>query len=121
MAKRKPKRTAKTTKTAKSAKVAKKTRRRVAKKAGPIGTAKRVRRGAKKPAQRAPSRRAGAKKPSQRAPARHGYNPQTGSPTGAAVGDAERLEQLTAEFMAQGMSAHEARDRARAIMHSSLD
>ena len=107
MVKRKTRRIAKTTRTAKSAKAAKKTRRKVAKKASPIRTGKRVRTGVRKPAQRAPSRR--------------GYNPQTGSPTGGAVGDLERLEQLTAEFMAQGMSAHEARDRARAIMHSSLD
>jgi hypothetical protein len=40
------------------------------------------------------------------AESRRGYNPQTGTPTGEAVGDLERLEQLRAEFMAQGMSAH---------------
>jgi hypothetical protein len=107
MVTRKPKRTAKTTRTTRSAGAAKKTRRtKVVKKAKSIKPGKRVRRGAKKSA--------------ARVLARHGYNPQTGSPTGEAVGDLERLAQLQAEFIAQGMSAHDARERARAIMRSGL-
>jgi hypothetical protein len=107
MVKRKPKRTAKTTRTARSAGAARKTRRtKVVKKAKSIRAGKRLRRGAKKSAATVRTH--------------HGYNPQTGSPTSEAVGDLERLEQLQAEFIAQGMSAHDARERARAIMRSSL-
>src|SRR5262245_10169619 len=107
MVTRKTKRTAKSARTARSGRAAKKTRKtKVVKKVKSVSTGKRARTAAKKPAQRAVSR--------------HGYNPQTGSPTGGAVGDVERLQQLTAEFMAQGLSAHDARERARAIMGSNL-
>jgi hypothetical protein len=113
MVTRKPKRTAKTkraaktTRTARSVGAAKKTRRsKVVKKAKSTRAGKRLRVGAKKSAATVLSR--------------HGYNPQTGSPTGEAVGDLERLEQLTAGFMAQGMSARDARERARATMRNSL-
>jgi len=32
-----------------------------------------------------------------------GYNPQTGRPTGRAIGALERLEELIARFVAEGM------------------
>jgi hypothetical protein len=101
MVTRKTKRTAKTTRTARSTKTAKKTRRPKVVKKVKLTSGKRLGTASKKPAQ-----------------SRRGYNPQMGSPTSEAVGDVERLEQLTAGFMAQGMSAHDARERARAIMRS---
>jgi hypothetical protein len=104
MATRKTKRTAKTTKT--------RTAARRTKKAG--GAVKRVKSMTGKRI-----RIGGVAKKAKRASRPRGYNPQTGSPTGKAMGDVERLEQLTTEFMAQGMSARDARERARAIMRGT--
>jgi hypothetical protein len=104
MATRKTKSTAKTTRT--------RTAGRRMKQAG--GAAKRVKSRTGKPI-----RTGGVAKKAKRASKPRGYNPQTGSPTGKAMGDVERLEQLAAEFMAQGMSARDARERARAIMRST--
>ena len=47
------------------------------------------------------------------------YNPQTGRLTGRAVGAQERLEKLTAKYMAEGMSASDARNRAREEMRAN--
>jgi hypothetical protein len=105
MATRKTKRTAKTARKRTAAKRTKKVGR-AAKRVKSTTTRKRVRTG-------------GVAKKAKRASRLRGYNPQTGSPAGRAVGDLERLEQLTAEFMAQGLSAHDARERARAIMRSA--
>jgi hypothetical protein len=108
MATRKSKRTAKTARTRTAAKRTKKAGG-AAKRGKSTATRKRIRTGG------------AAKKAKQakRVSRPRGYNPQAGSPAGKAVGDVERLEQLMAEFMAQGMSAHDAREHARAIMRST--
>jgi hypothetical protein len=41
------------------------------------------------------------------------YNPQTGRLTGRAIGAQERMEKLAAHYMTQGLSASDARNRAR--------
>jgi hypothetical protein len=47
------------------------------------------------------------------------YNPQTGRPTGRAIGAQERLEKLAAKYEAEGMSAPDARNRARMEMRDN--
>ena len=47
----------------------------------------------------------------RKAAKRKGYNPQTGTLTGRAVGAQERPEKLAAEYMAEGLSAPCARAR----------
>ena len=47
------------------------------------------------------------------------YNPQTGRLTGRAVGAQERLEKLAAKYVADGMSASDARNRAREEMRAN--
>jgi len=47
------------------------------------------------------------------------YNPQTGRLTGRAVGAQERMEKLAAHYMTQGLSASDARNRAREEMRAN--
>jgi len=47
------------------------------------------------------------------------YNPQTGRLTGRAVGAQERLEKLAAKYVVEGMSASDARNRAREEMRAN--
>jgi hypothetical protein len=56
-----------------------------------------------------PKRKMGAARKSKS----KGYNPQTGRLTGRAVGGQERLERLAEQYVAEGMTASEARTRAR--------
>jgi len=61
-----------------------------------------------------------AKRPiARKSAAGHGYNPHTGKPTGRAIGAQERLEKLAAKYEAEGLSAPEARARAREEMRDN--
>ena len=47
------------------------------------------------------------------------YNPQIGKLTGREAGAQMRLEELTEKYQADGMSAQEARQRARDVMRDN--
>jgi hypothetical protein len=47
------------------------------------------------------------------------YNPQTGKLTGRAIGAQQRLETLAQKYQSEGMSAQDARQRARDEMRSN--
>jgi hypothetical protein len=47
------------------------------------------------------------------------YNPQTGKLTGRAIGAEKRLEMLTQRYQSEGMSAQDARQRARDEMRDN--
>jgi hypothetical protein len=53
------------------------------------------------------------------APKAKRYNPQTGKPTGRTIGALERLDKLTAKYVAEGMSAPEAKAKAQAEMRDN--
>lgn len=47
------------------------------------------------------------------------YNPQTGKPTGRAIGAMERRDKLAEQYVAQGMSPEDARQRAQMEMRDN--
>ena len=71
----------------------------------------------------ATSRRTNAKKKGTKRAAKKtaGYNPHTGKPTGRAKGALERRDALIAKYIAEGMSAADARQRATADAQQRSD
>jgi hypothetical protein len=65
---------------------------------------------------RSKAKKAAAKKTTRK---RKTYNPQTGQLTGREVGAQVRLEQLAEEYIAEGMTPENARNRAREVMRDN--
>ena len=80
------------------------------------GASKRTRTGASKRSPKVVAKR--ARKVSARKAKSRAYNPQTGRLTGRAVAASTRRDRLTQTYMAEGMDAQTARERALAEMRS---